>query len=167
MRDQIEKRLKELKSEFESARKVLADLEERQTETRNTLLRLGGAIDVLEQELKKNGGNERVKKPILKPVARPVVTLTADLPGAAEDKDPGWYDNLPSPGNVPVPAGPDRDSIILRAIRRNAPPDRKFTPEQIDELFTGVYSRDEIDSSLDTLEKDGMISRIKTGIKVT
>ena len=52
MRDQIHERLNQLKSEFESGQKVLRDLEVRQQEVRDTLLRIGGAIQVLEEVLK-------------------------------------------------------------------------------------------------------------------
>jgi hypothetical protein len=52
MRDQIHERLNQLKSEFESGQKVLRDLEIRQQEVRDTLLRIGGAIQVLEEVLK-------------------------------------------------------------------------------------------------------------------
>ncbi len=51
MRQQIEQRLKELKSEFESGQKMLADLEARQANLRDSLLRISGAIQVLEEEL--------------------------------------------------------------------------------------------------------------------
>ncbi len=51
MKEQLEKRLNELKSEFESGQKTLADLEARQMNLRNTLLRISGAIQVLEEEL--------------------------------------------------------------------------------------------------------------------
>ena len=54
MRDQIDQRLSQLQSEFESGQKLLRDLEVRQQELRDTLLRIGGAIQVL-QELLKTG----------------------------------------------------------------------------------------------------------------
>ncbi len=53
MKEQLEQRVKELKAEFESGQKMLADLEAKQAELRNTLLRLTGAIQVLEEELAK------------------------------------------------------------------------------------------------------------------
>ncbi|MBK7828152.1 hypothetical protein [Nannocystis sp.] len=52
MRDQLSERLNQLKSEFESGQKVLRDLEARQQDVRDTLLRIGGAIQVLEEMLK-------------------------------------------------------------------------------------------------------------------
>ncbi len=51
MREQLEQRLKELKTEFESGQKMLADLEARQLDLRNTLLRISGAVQVLEEVL--------------------------------------------------------------------------------------------------------------------
>jgi predicted nuclease with TOPRIM domain len=56
MKERLEKRLTELKAEFESGQKMLADLETRQTTLRETLLRISGAIQVLEEELAKLDG---------------------------------------------------------------------------------------------------------------
>ncbi len=58
MKQQLEHRLKELRSEFESGQKALADLEVKQMNLRNTLLRISGAIQVLEEELAKENGQE-------------------------------------------------------------------------------------------------------------
>ncbi len=51
MRDQLANRLETLKREFESGQKMLSDLEEKQVRLRETLLRISGAIQVLEEEL--------------------------------------------------------------------------------------------------------------------
>jgi predicted nuclease with TOPRIM domain len=51
MRQQLEQRLTTLKAEFEAGQKMLANLEARQAELRNTLLRISGAIQVLEEML--------------------------------------------------------------------------------------------------------------------
>jgi len=51
MKEHMRARLKELKAEFESGQRVLADLETQQANTRNTLLRISGAIQVLEEFL--------------------------------------------------------------------------------------------------------------------
>jgi chromosome segregation ATPase len=51
MRDQLEQRLKELKAEFEAGQKMMADLEAKRANLRDTLLRITGAIQVLEEEL--------------------------------------------------------------------------------------------------------------------
>jgi predicted nuclease with TOPRIM domain len=53
MKEQLEKRLAELQAEFEAGQKALADLEAQQANLRNTLLRISGAIQVLQEELEK------------------------------------------------------------------------------------------------------------------
>jgi predicted nuclease with TOPRIM domain len=53
MREQLEQRLKQLKSEFEAGQKMLTDLEAKQANVRETLLRISGAIQVIEEELGK------------------------------------------------------------------------------------------------------------------
>jgi chromosome segregation ATPase len=53
MKQQLADRLQELKAEFESGQKVLAEMEAKQANMRNTLLRISGAIQVLEEELAK------------------------------------------------------------------------------------------------------------------
>lgn len=49
MRERFRKRLNELKTEFESGQKMLTDLEQRQSNLKNTMLRISGAIQVLEE----------------------------------------------------------------------------------------------------------------------
>ena len=51
MREQLENRLRELRTEFEVGQKVMAELEIRQANLRSTLLRIGGAMQVLEEML--------------------------------------------------------------------------------------------------------------------
>ncbi len=51
MKEKLEQRLQTLKSEFESGQKVLAELEVKQASVRETLLRISGAIQVLEELL--------------------------------------------------------------------------------------------------------------------
>lgn len=51
MREKLEKRLAALKAEFESGQKMLAELEAKEAKLRETLLRISGAIQVLEEEL--------------------------------------------------------------------------------------------------------------------
>ncbi len=53
MKEQLEQRLKKLKSEYESGQMYLSDLDAKAATTRNTLLRISGAIQVLEEELNK------------------------------------------------------------------------------------------------------------------
>jgi predicted nuclease with TOPRIM domain len=55
MKQQLVLRLQELKAEFESGQKALTELETKQANLRNTLLRISGAIQVLEEELNKEG----------------------------------------------------------------------------------------------------------------
>lgn len=51
MKEKMEERLKELKDEFASGQKMLADLETQQANLKSTLLRISGAIQVLEELL--------------------------------------------------------------------------------------------------------------------
>lgn len=51
MKEQLEKRLTDLKAEFESGQKILAELDAKQANLKNTLLRISGAIQVLEELL--------------------------------------------------------------------------------------------------------------------
>lgn len=51
MKEQLNQRLKELKTEFENGQKMLVDMEARQADLRNTLIRISGAIQVLEELL--------------------------------------------------------------------------------------------------------------------
>ncbi len=51
MKEKLEQRLKDLKAEFEYGKGMLADLEAKQANLRDTLLRLSGAIQVLEELL--------------------------------------------------------------------------------------------------------------------
>jgi septal ring factor EnvC (AmiA/AmiB activator) len=53
MAQQLEQRLKELRAEYESGQKTLAELENKQMNLRSTLLRISSAIKVLEEELAK------------------------------------------------------------------------------------------------------------------
>jgi predicted nuclease with TOPRIM domain len=56
MREQLEQRLKQLKAEFEAGQKMLSDLEAKQANVRETMLRISGAIQVLEEELARSSG---------------------------------------------------------------------------------------------------------------
>ena len=58
MKEQLYQRIQELKAEFESGRLKLADLETKQQNLKETLLRISGAIQVLDEELEKNKNNE-------------------------------------------------------------------------------------------------------------
>jgi chromosome segregation ATPase len=51
MKEQLEPRLKQLKAEFETGQTMLADLEQKRATLQQTLLRISGAIQVLEELL--------------------------------------------------------------------------------------------------------------------
>jgi uncharacterized coiled-coil protein SlyX len=51
MRERLEQRLQELKTEFGKGEQTLQELEEQVATVRQTLLRISGAIQVLEEEL--------------------------------------------------------------------------------------------------------------------
>ena len=53
MRQGLEQRLQELKAEHTAGQKMLVDLEAKQVSLRETLIRISGAIQVLEEELAK------------------------------------------------------------------------------------------------------------------
>ena len=55
MQDQLERRLAALRTEYRSGQRALAELEDKQHELRDTLLRISGAIQVLEEELAADG----------------------------------------------------------------------------------------------------------------
>jgi hypothetical protein len=51
MRRRLEQRLQELKAEFETGQKMLAELEQKRANLEQTILRISGAIQVLEELL--------------------------------------------------------------------------------------------------------------------
>lgn len=51
MREQIEQRLAELRTEFETGQKMLAELEQKRAGLEQTLLRISGAMQVLDELL--------------------------------------------------------------------------------------------------------------------
>ena len=58
MKEQLKKRLAELKAEFASGQKAMAELETKQVNLRDTLLRISGAIQILEEEIAKANEEE-------------------------------------------------------------------------------------------------------------
>ena len=62
MKPQLEKRITELKSEFEAGQKMLADLETKRNDLQSTLLRISGAIQVLEELLTQNESGQEPKE---------------------------------------------------------------------------------------------------------
>ena len=51
MKDQLEARLAELRSEYDAGLGVMADLQKKEEDLRTTLMRISGAIQVLEELL--------------------------------------------------------------------------------------------------------------------
>jgi predicted nuclease with TOPRIM domain len=60
MREKLQKRLEELKTEFESGQRMLSQLETRQSDLKSTLLRISGAIQVLEELLNHKTEEEKL-----------------------------------------------------------------------------------------------------------
>ena len=58
MKKQLEQRLDQLKAEFESGQKMLAEYEAKEAALRETMIRISGAIQVLEEELNESGSVE-------------------------------------------------------------------------------------------------------------
>ena len=57
MREQLEQRLQQLKTEFETGQQMLAELEQKRTNLEQTMLRISGAIQVLEELLAADKGS--------------------------------------------------------------------------------------------------------------
>ena len=57
VRGELERRLTELRSEFEAGRRLEADLQARLSEVSQTVLRVSGAIQVLEELLSAEAGH--------------------------------------------------------------------------------------------------------------
>jgi hypothetical protein len=57
MNASIETRLQQLREEYASGQKVMGELQAKQTEVHQTLLRISGAIQVLEELLKEAGAD--------------------------------------------------------------------------------------------------------------
>lgn len=80
MRERLEQRLQELKTEFDNGQQTLQELEAQTVSVRQTLLRISGAIQVLEEELGEasqphgDGSELSVEEP---------ETATADGPSAS------------------------------------------------------------------------------------
>jgi predicted nuclease with TOPRIM domain len=59
MKQQLEKRLAELKAEYEAGQKMLADLEKKRSELETTLLRISGAIQAIQERLQQEVTREQ------------------------------------------------------------------------------------------------------------
>ena len=69
MEDQLRRRLEELKKEFETGQTRLRELESEQAYTRETLLRISGAIQVLEEALAQDAKPEEAASAFDSPAA--------------------------------------------------------------------------------------------------
>lgn len=58
MKEQMEARIKELKTELESGQKAMEELEVQRTNVMYTLLRISGAIQVLEELVQKEESSD-------------------------------------------------------------------------------------------------------------
>ena len=67
MREQLEKRLEELRAEFDKGKTTLQELEAKTSNVREMMLRLSGAIQVLQEELERDGPNADGKVTRLSP----------------------------------------------------------------------------------------------------
>lgn len=55
----LEERLTQLRSQYESGRKQLEQLQQKQNDLQVTLLRISGAVQVLEEEIQKSQGQQQ------------------------------------------------------------------------------------------------------------
>lgn len=81
MIQQLEKRLETLKTEFEQGRRVLADLDAQRLQLEQKMLRISGAMQVLEEELQAAENNtaetvQSLQTPVLKPAPKAVQKAT-------------------------------------------------------------------------------------------
>lgn len=62
MKERLEKRLQELKGEFKTGQQMLYELEQKQTDLNNRLLRISGAMQAIEEELQHYCENQDSEK---------------------------------------------------------------------------------------------------------
>ncbi len=60
MKEQVKERIEQLKAEYESGQKMLADLETQASNLRTTMLRISGAIQILEELINKTEEEENI-----------------------------------------------------------------------------------------------------------
>jgi septal ring factor EnvC (AmiA/AmiB activator) len=64
MKTQLEQRLTELKAEYDAGQKMLAELQTKEQTLKDTLQRISGAIQVIEQEIAQANSQEHaLRKP--------------------------------------------------------------------------------------------------------
>jgi len=68
MRENLQQRLDELKKEFEKGQAKLQELQQQQSHLHETLLRIGGAIQILTELLEKEAAESGKKDAVIKPV---------------------------------------------------------------------------------------------------
>ncbi len=73
MRDQLTRRLDELKAEFQAGERLLAELDTKHANLKGTLLQISGAMQVLQELLapdsQSSDRNQSAEEPILRRVA--------------------------------------------------------------------------------------------------
>jgi predicted nuclease with TOPRIM domain len=84
MRGQIQARLEELKNELEAGQAELQKVEMQRTYLRETVLRIGGAVQVLEELLAKEQSVEQRNEPAEAP-SEPIEVQHATSRGAKSD----------------------------------------------------------------------------------
>jgi predicted nuclease with TOPRIM domain len=67
MKEQLQQRLQSLKTEYEAGQKALADLEVKQAHVRDMVLRISGAIQVLEEVLTSENDESNGAEPAIGP----------------------------------------------------------------------------------------------------
>jgi len=72
LREQLEKRIKGLQAEFESGQRMLSEMDAKQAKLRESMLRISGAIQVLQEELNK------ATKPVPDNEKQPVESTESD-----------------------------------------------------------------------------------------
>jgi hypothetical protein len=85
MRELLEQRLHSLQAEFEAGQNMLADLEARQANLKETMLRISGAIQVLQEVLgaseQQSGSEPRVPENIIEEAMPPESRRADATPG--------------------------------------------------------------------------------------
>lgn len=75
MHERLQRRLEELKKEFSTGRAKAAELDQQQATLHQTLLRISGAIQVLEEELRVEGQGDA-----LNPDVQQTASIATDAP---------------------------------------------------------------------------------------
>ena len=73
MKKKLEQRLQALKDELASGQTVMAELDKKQTDLQHTMLRISGAIQVLEELLQESAGQDADEVPVAVRAVTPAV----------------------------------------------------------------------------------------------